>query len=82
MSYKNTECTKTTKREKSVAFSGIASADVDTNLACSMVSTVDRLESEDKYLPVRKKSRIKRANTNERKKKVILSSDEDYGSNK
>ena len=80
-SHKSAECTKTTKREKSVAFVGVASVDVDVNLAGSIVSVFEWSESEDESLtPVRKKSRTKRAKKIKRKKHIILSSDNKSGS--
>jgi len=80
-SHKGTECTKTTKRQKGVAFAGMASAGGNISSGDSMVSAVDWSDSEAESLPpARKKSRTSRAKKIKRKKSKYLSSDSESGS--
>ena len=54
-SYKSSECTKTTKREKSTAFAAIASVDVNLTMASSIASAADWSEIDEETQPGRKK---------------------------
>ena len=75
--HKSTECTKTSKRENSVAFAGVAAADTDVDSDGSMVSAVAWTESEDESTPPRKKSCKMRT---KKTKKVVMSSGEESDS--
>ena len=77
-SHKSTECTKTSKREKSVAFAGVASAGADVYTDDDVQSSDEWSDSEPDTPPPRKKSRsLKRT---KKPKRVYLSTDEESSS--
>ena len=76
-SHKSTECTKTSKREKRVAFAGVASVGADVYTDDGLNSSDDWSESEQETPPPRKKFRTHKRT---KKNKFFLSSDEESDS--